>query len=257
MKFIIACTLVGLLLAIPIQAEDFASLNEQGNEAYEEGQFKEALDLYHEAEIEKPETPEIYYNQANALVKTGKYEQAIEKYSKALNSTDIKLQADAYYNQGNGYFMKEDFVNAINAYEQCLNINPDDVDAKFNLELARNRLKEQMERQEQDKQDQQQEQQQDEQQQEEQKQDEQQQEEKSEEEKQQEQQEQEQQGGEEDKDNEEQGEKPPPPPESQEQQMEEMSKEDAERLLNSLEDMEAQNQKRKYKIQGTYQGEDW
>jgi Ca-activated chloride channel homolog len=226
-------------------AGDFATLNEAGNKAFEKGNFQEALDLYRQAETERPETPELYYNEANALVETGKYEEAVEKFTKALNTDDITLQARAYYNGGNGFFKKEDFRQAIEWYQKSLELNPDDMDAKYNLELARNRLREQMERQPQDKQQQQQQQQQ---QQDQQKQEQKQQEQKPEEQKQDQQQQQQQ-------------------DQQQQQQMEkqqqpdpnEMTEEDALRILRALDDAEKDNQKeqKRFKAQGTYRGKDW
>jgi Ca-activated chloride channel family protein len=223
-------------------AGNFATLNEAGNKAFEKGNFQEALDLYRQAETERPETPELYYNEANALVETGKYEEAVEKFTKALNTDDITLQARAYYNGGNGFFKKEDFRQAIEWYQKSLELNPDDMDAKYNLELARNRLREQMERQPQDKQQQQQQQQQDQQ-----KQEQKQQEQKPEEQKQDQQQQQQDQ--------------------QQQQQMEkqqqpdpnEMTEEDALRILRALDDAEKDNQKeqKRFKAQGTYRGKDW
>jgi tetratricopeptide (TPR) repeat protein len=36
----------------------------------------------------------------------------------------------------------QDYQKAIESYQKALEINPDDIDAKFNLELARRMLKE-------------------------------------------------------------------------------------------------------------------
>jgi Ca-activated chloride channel family protein len=230
---------ISVILVVPILADDHVSLNEKGNKEFAEGNYKEALEYYHRAGIERPETPEIYYNHANALVETGSFEEAAEKYGKALTTDDISLQAGIYYNSGNGYFLQEDYVKAIEAYQQTLELNPDDLDAKYNLELARNRLKEQMERkpQEQNRQGQQQQQQ---------NQQSNQQDQKQQQPKENQQQDQEQQQ----KQQQQQQQQPNP---------DEMSKEDALRILRALEEADEENQKnrQKVKIEGTYRGKDW
>ncbi len=262
-----------LALAGPVAADDHVSLNEAGNKAYAEGKFEQALDYYHQAEMARPETPKIYYNEANTLVETGKYEAAVEKYQKALNSDDIKLQSDAYYNGGNGFFKQEDYKKAIAWYQKALELNPDDMDAKYNLELARNRLKEQMKKQPQDQQQQQQQdQQQQDQQQQDQEQEKDQQQQQDQQKQDQQQQQQNKQDQQQDQQQQEQKQEPAPQPqdqdsvenqaqqmEQQEQKTDEMSKEDALRILNALKDSDADNQKKqkRYKVQGIYRGNDW
>ena len=87
-------------------ADNSVALNEKGNKAFAKKGYKEALEFYRQAEVERPETPQIAYNHANALVETGGYEEALELYNKALNTDDVSLQAKTYYNTGNGYFLK-------------------------------------------------------------------------------------------------------------------------------------------------------
>lgn len=230
-----------------VWADQAASLNDKGNKAFDRKEYKTALDLYRGAEIERPETPEIIYNHANALVETGGYEEAVEQYTKALNTNDVSLQARVYYNTGNSNFLKEEFVRAIESYQKALELNPNDQDAKFNLELARNRLKEQMQRQPQDKNQQQQQQQDKQQQQQQQQQEEQQKQQKDQKQPSPEQQDQ--------QNNDKDQQKPQP----QQPKKDEMSKEDAMRILQSLAESEKQEQKeqKKVKMEGTYRGKDW
>lgn len=241
-----------------IRAEDHVALNESGNQAFNKGNFEEALDFYRQAEMARPETPEINYNEANALIQTGKFENAAEKYEKALNSDNIQLQADAYYNGGNGFFKQENYQKAIEWYQKALELNPEDMDAKYNLELARNRLREQMKREPQDQQQQQQQQQ--DQQQDQQQQEQQQQEQQQDQQQQQQQQQDQQQGDEQaqpqgEESEEEQQQQMQPQPENSE----DMSKEDALRILNALKDSDQDNQQKqkRFKIQGKYRGKDW
>lgn len=157
-----------LLLVICLAANalaDYRKLNKKGNEAYTKNDIEQALKLYQEAEIEKPQEPVLDYNIATALYGQAKYEDAVKRYAKSLQTDDPAFQADAYYNMGSSFFRNEKYAEAITAYQKCLEIHPDDVDAKYNLELSRKKLKEQaqnqqqqQDQQQQDKQDQKQDQ---------------------------------------------------------------------------------------------------
>lgn len=216
----------------------------EGNLAYQQGDFKKALEEYHIAEADRPESPGIDYNIGNTLYEEGDFAQAADRLTKALNTDEVGLAARAQYNLGNAQYRAGDYQKAIEAYKASLDLNPDDMEAKYNLELARRMLKEQTQpEQSQDQEQQQQEQQEKEQQ--EQEQDQQQQD------QQQEQQQQNQQEDEDQKRDEQQRQQP--------QDQKEMSKEDAERILNALQDDEQDIQKRirRNKAGTGYVGKDW
>lgn len=242
MKYLFLIFVCLLLSASSVLADDFTDLVGKGNTAVQEGDYQTALDYYHQAEVERPETPELEYNIAGALYHDEKYEEAVDKLQKSLVLEDVNKEASAHYNLGNVYYRMGDFQNAIRSFQRSLELTPEDIDAKYNLELARKMLKEQMEREKQDPQEQQQ--------QEEKKQDKE--EQKEQEEEQQEQQQQEDEQNEENEDQEQQ-------PQPQERNEDEMSKEDAERILNALKDDEKELQKdqERFKAKGGYQGNDW
>ncbi|MDF1545409.1 MAG: tetratricopeptide repeat protein [bacterium] len=248
-------TLCLLLIGTSAGAEDYIDLVKKGNEAFQQNDFNTALELYHSAETELPESTELQYNMAGALYKEGKYEEAVDLYTKSLNTTDAALGASAHYNLGNTHFRMGDFQNAIKSYENSLSINPEDREAKYNLELARKRLKEQIkpEQQNQDQQNQQQKEQ-EEQEKKEQEKKEQEQEEQQDQEKEQQQQQQQQQG-EQDKEQQEQEQKQP---QDAQQEKKEMSREDAERILNGLKDeQDIQKKMKRARTSGNYSGKDW
>lgn len=242
MKRILAIVTIYGVVAAGADADDFSKYVGRGNAAYQEGEYSQALDWYHQAEVERPETPGLDFNIGTTLYQEGKYEEALEKLQKALNTDDIAHEALAHYNIGNGRFRTGDYQAAIQAYQQSLELNPDDLDAKYNLELARIKLKEQLQKQQQDPQQQQQEQQPEQQQQQQQEQPEQEQQQNQPEDQQQQEQQQQQQQ-----------------PQPQEVQEDEMSKEDAERILNALKDDEKEVQKtiNRNLSKGNYQGKDW
>ncbi len=235
-----------LILAGSVAGEGLFDKVKKGNQAMAGGDYRKALEYYHDAETDLPESPELEYNMAGALHYDGGYEEAVDKYQRALNSTDINTEAQAHYNLGNTLFRMQDYQKAIQSYQQTLEINPDDMDAKFNLELARRKLKEQMEQQEENPQQKQQEDQQQQDQQ-------QQQEDQEKGDQEQEQDQQQQQDQEQDQQDQEQQPQPQP------QDKDEMSKEDAERILNALRDDEKEIQKKlkRRQVAGDYVGKDW
>ena len=133
-----------VLLMAPAGFADYVSTVKEGNKAFQQKDYKKALDCYHQAEPDLPVSPELDYNLGAALHGTGDYDEAIKKFQAAMKSTDPNVQAEAQYDLGNTYYRKKDFQNAINAYQESLKLNPSDMDSKFNLELARKMLKEQI-----------------------------------------------------------------------------------------------------------------
>lgn len=115
---------------------------EEGNRLYKEEKYDEALNKYKDASLENPTAPEITFNTGNIYYKKKNYEEALKHYDKASSAQDIKLQSEAYYNTGNALFKSGKVAESILAYKRALELNPADMDIKFNLEYARAFLKE-------------------------------------------------------------------------------------------------------------------
>ena len=239
-----------MIVAVSVRADFIGTVN-KGNDAYKKRDYKTALDMYHSAETDRPESPELKYNIAGAQHQEGGFKEAIDLYQGALKTTDIALEAQAQYNLGSTYYRMKDYQNAIRAFEESLKLDPKDMDAKFNLELARKMLKEQLSSENQDNQQQKQDQKQQQQQQ--QQQDKQDQQNKDQQQNQQDQQNQQNQQDKQDKDKQKQQQQ------SAQKDGKKMSKEDAERILNSLRDDEQDIQKKVKREQtaGDYVGKDW
>ena len=239
-------------------ADSFSSLNKKGNKAYQDARellqngkknqaveaYERALKYYRDAEIEKPESPELSYNIGNVNYQQEKYQDALERYYKALSIDEPEEQAATYYNMGNVLYRSGKYPEAIGAYRKCLDINPDDENAKYNIEFVRKKMKEMLDREAQRQQKQQpqkQEQQKDRKSQ-------------KQEQNQQQQEEQKQQA---------QSEEEQKKQEQKQEQMqpkEGMTKEDAERILNALKDDEKDIQKKQKRVtqtSGRKGGKDW
>jgi Ca-activated chloride channel family protein len=158
----ILIVLMGLaLLATACSPSAAEKNNKEGNDAFTQQAYEEALIAYQTAQIEEPELAEPYYNAANALYRQGVYDAALEQLQIALSFADEEsLTQNSFFNLGNSSYNAQDLGTAVAAYTESLLINPDDQDAKYNLELALQQQEQEQEQQE-EQEDQEQEQSQD------------------------------------------------------------------------------------------------
>ena len=171
----IILTIVGLTaLALLATAcsPSAAKLTGTGNEAFAQQAYEEALRSYQQAQAESPALAEPFYNAANVLYREGKYEEALKELQKAASFPQADKVAQAsLFNAGNSAYNTKSWETAIESYRQTLLRNPDDVDAKHNLELALQQQQQEQQHQQQQDQQSQDQQQQDQQKQDQQKQD--------------------------------------------------------------------------------------
>jgi Ca-activated chloride channel homolog len=124
-----------------------------GNEAYNKGNYDEALRQYQDAEKGRPESPEAHYNLGNAYYKKGEFDKALDEYKKAAQ-LDPKM-GDAYYNAGDSFFRMKNYDDALKSYDKAKGIyDKADPDTEHNIEITKKLLEKQ--KQEQQKQQEQQ-----------------------------------------------------------------------------------------------------
>ncbi len=234
--------------------------NEEGIRLYNEQSYDEAISKFADAQLELPKSDSLEFNIANTHYKGGKLPEAEKAYESALRSKDITLKAKANYNMGNTLFKQGKLNEALGFYKKAIEVTENKTDkkddeikairedAKYNYEFVQKKMEEmkqeQQERQEQEEQEKKDQEEEDKQ--EEQKQGDQPPEEKDskEQEKKQDQQQQQKKQDQEKKDKDNQGgqqkekpqeeEKPEPEPQPQPQEKKEMTKEEAERILDAL-----------------------
>lgn len=120
---------------------------ERGNRHYREGRYEEAVTAYQRVLDAGRGTPQLHYNLGTALLALGRYTDAERHFEAALQGVDPDLRQRTFYNAGNRFLEdargQEDLQQqgalldaAIESYRRALRMAPDDVQAKWNLELA-------------------------------------------------------------------------------------------------------------------------
>ncbi len=129
---------IALLLLLFAVSTDGAR---KANEAYEKGDYATAEAGYREALLVTPDDARLHFNLGNALTRQGKFDEAIASYENFKQRTsDPRERAAADYNIGNIHGAKEEWAKAAGKYRESLRANPTDPQAQYNYELARRRL---------------------------------------------------------------------------------------------------------------------
>ncbi len=225
--------------------------------AYRRGDLDKARRIYGDRLRENPEDWRSRYNLGNVEFRSNLPERAAEAYRAALKSPDAGIRARAAHNLGNALLQSGRIDEAIGAYVESLRNEPSSRDTQYNLELALRLRQQQEEQQQQQQQREQQEQQQREQQQEQQQQERQQQPQQQEQQQpQQQEQSQQNEPSRREQDEEAPADRPQGQPEEQEPSSmppptpEDFDREDAERILDGLEQEEKDLQAERLKAQG-------
>ncbi len=113
---------------------------ERGLQAYQEGRFEDALREFEGAKKELPSSAAVEFNRGNALYKLGRREEAKEAYRRVMEAESRELKEKDYYNLGNTWAQLGNGTEAVSAYRKALTLDPQDDDARHNLEVILRKL---------------------------------------------------------------------------------------------------------------------
>jgi Ca-activated chloride channel family protein len=142
----------GLLLALSINGCVGLSRTQQATAAYHGGQFTQAASLFRDAITAGDKKPETVYNFGTALVAADSTQSASEALGRVLDTKNDELRFRSLFNLGLANLKaglatppspeNATLDSALAVYKKAILMRPDDVDAKWNYELALRKKKE-------------------------------------------------------------------------------------------------------------------
>lgn len=149
--YILTFLFLSILASPDSKAQDERRHVRQGVAHLQNENFSAAEQAFREALKIKPNSFEAGYNLATALFRQEKYNEAMQQLqaSEPFAGEDKQKLAQLYHNLGNNYIYGQDIDNGIEAYKKALRQNPLDDETRYNL-IAAMKMKQQQEEQEQE-----------------------------------------------------------------------------------------------------------
>ena len=148
----VAATVVAGLIGFTANAQTAKETIKQGNEAYKKADYPAAATEYNKVLQKNPENVTAQYNLGNALYKSEKKQEAIVAYDKSISKLSRPVEkSNAYYNKGVVLQNDNKLPECIDAYKNALKLDPNNEDARQNLQKALKQQQEQKQKEQKDK----------------------------------------------------------------------------------------------------------
>jgi len=114
--------------------------------------FSNAETEYRKALNEKPTDTQWDFNLADAMYKQQRFEESAGKFEELGEKLELpEEKARAFHNLGNSQLMQKKLDESIESYKKALRQNPSDIETKYNLAYAQQQKKKQEEKDKKDK----------------------------------------------------------------------------------------------------------
>ena len=116
----------------------------EGNRLYQKENFQGSELEYRRALEDDQKSPQGRFNLGNALYRQDRFSEAAKAFGDIpLNEKDQASAAGVYHNLGNSLLEEGNIEQSIEAYKQALRLNPSDEETRYNLAYAQHLLNKQ------------------------------------------------------------------------------------------------------------------
>lgn len=148
-----AATVALLLFALAAGAQTDRQYIREGNKQFRIGDYAKAEVSYRKAVEKNPKNPQAAFNLGNALMAQKKDSAAVQQFEQSARmETNPLRKSAAYHNMGVICQTHKMYDDAIEAYKNSLRLNPNDDETRYNLVLCKHLKKKQDDKQKQNQQ---------------------------------------------------------------------------------------------------------
>lgn len=148
-----AATVALLFIALTASAQTDRQYIREGNKQFRMGDYAKAEVSYRKAVEKNPKNPQAAYNLGNALMAQKKDSAAVQQFEQSARmETNPLRKSAAYHNMGVICQTHKMYGDAIEAYKNSLRLNPNDDETRYNLVLCKHLKKKQDDKQKQNQQ---------------------------------------------------------------------------------------------------------
>ena len=148
-----AVAVVLMMLAMSATAQTDRQYVRQGNKLFRNGDYPNAEVSYRKAIEKNPKNPQAVFNLGNALMAQKKDSAAVAQFESASKlETNPLRKAKAFHNMGVVCQSHKMYGEAIEAYKNALRLNPADDETRYNLVLCKHQQQKQQQNQQQNQQ---------------------------------------------------------------------------------------------------------
>ena len=139
-----AIAMLLMLVAVSASGQTDRQYVRQGNRQFHTGDYANAEVSYRKALEKNPKNPQAAFNLGNALMAQKKDSAAVEQYENASKlETNPLRKAQAFHNIGVVCQSHKMYGEAIEAYKNALRLNPNDDETRYNLVLCKHQKQKQ------------------------------------------------------------------------------------------------------------------
>jgi Tfp pilus assembly protein PilF len=137
-----------LIISADLIAQTDKKYVRKGNREYEKSKYSDSEISYRKAIDQNKQYPDAVFNVGDALYKQNKFEEAGKQFAESTDqNVDKGKKSAGLYNMGNSLLKANKLPESIEAYKNSLKLRPDNKEAKYNLSYAQDLLKRQQEQQ--------------------------------------------------------------------------------------------------------------
>jgi Ca-activated chloride channel family protein len=141
-KWVVILSACGLVSSASLMAQQVDEIIKKGNDLYKQQQYEPAKAAYDEALTKDSSNTIAKFNLANTAYRLAKHDEAIKSFDYlALRYKNADEKSKAYYNKGVVLSNQKRLEESIEEYKNALRQDPNDKEARENLQKALLELK--------------------------------------------------------------------------------------------------------------------